>query len=83
MTFYEKKNVTENYLSMVRDLLIARYSISRTDASNAVAESGLAEAIESCPYIAMHYPVAKAADIIAKKAPEATPIFVYNAHAVV
>lgn len=78
MTFYERMHTTESYLACVADLLVHRYQITEDQARAAVTESGLASAIESCPYIAMHYPAAKAADTIAEKAPEWTPIFAFN-----
>ncbi|MBQ9059781.1 MAG: hypothetical protein IJ128_01385 [Firmicutes bacterium] len=81
MSFYENEHITENYLSQVEDLLIDRYHITETDARAAVDESGLKAAIEGCPYIAMHLPAAKAADTIAKKAPQWAPIFAFSTHA--
>ena len=56
MTFYEKNNVTENYLHEVRNHLLMENSLSAELVDEIIRESGLISCVEGCPYIAMHYP---------------------------
>lgn len=62
MTFYEKNNVTENYLHEVRNHLLMENSLSAELADEIIRESGLISCVEGCPYIAMHYPAERAAE---------------------
>ena len=62
MTFYEKNNVTENYLHEVRNHLLLENSLSADLVDEIIRQSGLTSCIEGCPYIAMHYPAERAAE---------------------
>lgn len=66
MNFYETNHVTETYLNEIRTHLMETYSIVADQSDTIISEANLAECIGGCPYIAMHYPAAKAAKAIAK-----------------
>ena len=62
MTFYEKNNITENYLLKVRNHLLMENALSADLVDEIIRGSGLTSCIEGCPYIAMHYPAERAAE---------------------
>jgi len=67
MIKYEPESIAENYVSLVEEALICDHHMSLPEAKHLVQSSDLRSCICGCPYIANHYPVAKAATHLAAK----------------
>ena len=67
MTKQGPERIADNYVSLVKESLVSEHHMTSAEAESIVQGSNLHNCICGCPYIANHYPAAKAAAMIAGK----------------
>jgi len=61
------ERIADNYVSLVKESLVSEHHMTSAEAESIVQESNLHGCICGCPYIANHYPAAKAAAQLVRK----------------
>lgn len=67
MTKQRPERIADNYVSLVKESLVSEHHMTSAKAEAIVRGSNLHSCICGCPYIANHYPAAKAASMLAAK----------------